>query len=78
MTLKEAVATGLPFRHKCWDCYRHEANGSIEVIHAISDDWEVQQPEKKKKTVKVWQWEKCTKKQMDGFWLFLICGAKKD
>lgn len=69
MTLKEAVATRLPFRREKWTGqYLLPSYVTVSILDAIADDWEVQQPKKpKKKTVKVWRWESPIQRGSNGY-----------
>lgn len=63
MTLKEAVATGLPFSRDgmAWFTSRPTPGGEtyISLKNAIADDWIVEGDQvKKKRKVTVWRWEK--------------------
>lgn len=42
MTLREAVATGKPYKRENWECFITGKGGSIYVEDAIADDWEVE------------------------------------
>lgn len=53
MTLREAVATGLPYKRSIHEDWVKSGDYMLDVHNAIADDWEVQPKFK----VKVWKWE---------------------
>jgi hypothetical protein len=54
MTLQEALATGLPFKHQSWGYYMkpHEGVNIYPISLALNKEWQVQRPKPK---VRVWQ-----------------------